>query len=94
MRNECGITMEALTYRVLIVVLVVSSLLGHTRVNPPHILGLAQVAFRVSNLPTTGLFYEDFMGYAEPFSLSDENGKTSIALVVDLVNFYSKCVPD
>ena len=65
----------------LAVVLVVSSLFAQTNIQRPHVLGLAHVAFRVSNLGNTGAFYENFLGYAEPFSLSDENGKTAIALV-------------
>jgi hypothetical protein len=47
----------------------------------PHILGLAHVAFRVSNMDRTTLFYESVRGYEEPFSLNDENGKITTAFV-------------
>jgi catechol 2,3-dioxygenase-like lactoylglutathione lyase family enzyme len=66
---------------VLTVVLVMSSLFAQTNVQRPHVLGLAHVAFRVSDLSKTRAFYENFLGYAEPFSLIDGNGKTSIAFV-------------
>jgi hypothetical protein len=65
----------------LAIMLVVSSLYAQTSVQRPHVLGLAHVAFRVIDLGKTGAFYENFLGFAEPFSLSDENGKTTIALV-------------
>jgi catechol-2,3-dioxygenase len=75
-------------------ILTMSSVFGQTNVQRPHLLGVAHIALLVSDLDRTSAFYENVLGNAEPFSLSDENGKTSIALVVDLVNFYSKCVPD
>jgi catechol 2,3-dioxygenase-like lactoylglutathione lyase family enzyme len=61
--------------------LVASSLFAQTNAKRPHILGLAHVAFRVSDLSKTGAFYENVLGYAEPFSLSEENGQTAIAFV-------------
>ncbi len=66
---------------VLAVTLVTLSLFGQTNVQRPHVLGLAHVAFRVSDLGKTGAFYENFLSYAEPFSLSDGDGKTAITLV-------------
>jgi hypothetical protein len=80
--------------RFFVLLLATSSVFAQTNAQRPHILGLAHVAFRVTDLSKASAFYENVLGNAEPFSLSDENGKTSIALVVDLVNFYSKCVPD
>jgi catechol 2,3-dioxygenase-like lactoylglutathione lyase family enzyme len=56
-------------------------LCAQTNAQRPHVLGLAHVAFRVSDLGKTGAFYENFLGYAEPFSLSEENGNAAIALV-------------
>lgn len=58
----------------------VSALLAQTKVARSQILGFAHVAFRVSNLDKTQLFYEGLFGYQEPFSLNDGNGKTTIAL--------------
>lgn len=65
----------------LAVILAISSLYAQTNVKRPHIVGLAHVAFRVSDLGKTSAFYADLLGYAEPFSLSDGSGKTTIALV-------------
>jgi catechol 2,3-dioxygenase-like lactoylglutathione lyase family enzyme len=61
--------------------LLISPLYAQTSVQPPHILGIAHVAFRVSELSKTGAFYENVLGYAEPFSLNEENGQTAIAFV-------------
>jgi catechol 2,3-dioxygenase-like lactoylglutathione lyase family enzyme len=47
----------------------------------PHIPGLAHVAFRVSDMERTSAFYENLLGYEEPFSLKNGNGKTTIAFV-------------
>ncbi len=60
-------------------VLVISSLSAQTRAT--HILGLAHVAFRVSDMDKTLPFYESFLGYEEPFSVNDGTGKTTIAFV-------------
>ncbi len=71
----------AITRCVLVFILAVSSLFAQTDVQRPHVLGLAHVAFRVNDLNKTGAFYENVLGYAEPFSFTEENGKTAIALV-------------
>jgi lactoylglutathione lyase len=63
------------------VVLITSSLFAQTSVQRPLVLGVAHVAFRVSDLAKTGAFYENFLGYAEPFSLIGANGKPTTALV-------------
>jgi len=47
----------------------------------PTILGLAHVAFQVSDLDRTELFYGSILGYEEPFSLTDSAGKTTTAFV-------------
>jgi len=57
------------------------SLFAQTAVQRPHILGLAHVAFRVTDLDRTELFYELLLGYQEPFSLRDDGNKTTIAFV-------------
>jgi catechol 2,3-dioxygenase-like lactoylglutathione lyase family enzyme len=62
-------------------VLVVSSLHAQTTTVPPHVRGLAHVAFRVSDLGRTGAFYKNALGFAEPISLGEENGQAAIALV-------------
>jgi lactoylglutathione lyase len=61
--------------------LLAMSSLALTQTQRPHILGLAHVAFRVSDLDKTGAFYENVLGYEEPFSLKDGNGKTATSFV-------------
>ncbi len=65
----------------LVAMLVVSSLFAQPNVQRPHILGLAHVAFRVTDMSKTSSFYENLLGYAEPFSLSGGNGKPTIGFV-------------
>ncbi len=67
--------------RFLAVILMMSPVFAQTNVQRPHILGLAHVAFRVGDMAKTGAFYEKLLGFAEPFSLRDGNGKTTIAVV-------------
>ena len=40
----------------------------------PHLVGLAHVAFRVSDLDRSALFYGNFLGYQQPFSLNNGTG--------------------
>jgi catechol 2,3-dioxygenase-like lactoylglutathione lyase family enzyme len=47
----------------------------------PRILGIAHVAFYVSDLEKTRAFYKDFLGYAEPFSLKRPDGSDRIAFI-------------
>jgi catechol 2,3-dioxygenase-like lactoylglutathione lyase family enzyme len=68
---------------ILAAVLVMSSLHAQTQTNVPrpHLPGLAHVAFRVSDMERTSAFYESLLGYEEPFSLKDSNGKITLAFV-------------
>jgi lactoylglutathione lyase len=50
-------------------------------VKRPRILGIAHVAFYVSDIGKARGFYEDFLGYAEPFSLKRPDGADRIAFV-------------
>lgn len=47
----------------------------------PQILGISHVGFFVSNLPAARTFWEDFLGYAEPYDLKSPDGSISIAFV-------------
>jgi len=58
-----------------------SMLFGQNNAQVPRVLGVAHVAFRVSDLSRTGAFYKNLLGYAEPFSLNDANGNPAIAFV-------------
>ncbi len=56
-----------------------SSLFGQQR---PRILGLAHVAYFVSNLNNAREFYESFLGFAEmPFTLKKADGSERIAFI-------------
>jgi catechol 2,3-dioxygenase-like lactoylglutathione lyase family enzyme len=47
----------------------------------PRILGLAHAAFRVSDIEKSRAFYKDFLGFAEPFSLSNPDGSLSLTFI-------------
>jgi catechol 2,3-dioxygenase-like lactoylglutathione lyase family enzyme len=63
------------------VILMTSSLFAQTDVQRPHVLGLAHVAFRVSDMGKTVTFYQNVLGYAVPFSLKDRSGRIAIEFV-------------
>jgi catechol 2,3-dioxygenase-like lactoylglutathione lyase family enzyme len=47
----------------------------------PHITGLSHIALYVHDLEKSRAFYKDFLGFQEPYSLSDANGKVQIAFI-------------
>ena len=47
----------------------------------PRILGISHMAVFVSDLEKARWFYEDFLGYAEPFNLKRDDGSVRIAYV-------------
>lgn len=47
----------------------------------PRILGIAHMALYVSDLQKARQFYENFLGYQEPFTLKREDGSVRIAFV-------------
>ena len=50
--------------------------------NRPRILGVAHVAFYVSDLPRTRTFYKDFLGFdEEPFTLKKRDGSERIVFI-------------
>ena len=40
----------------------------------PHITGLSHMAFYVHDLDKSRAFYKDFLGFAEPYSLTNKDG--------------------
>jgi lactoylglutathione lyase len=56
-------------------------LCGAADVQRPKILGVAHMAIYVKDLAQTRQFYEDFLGYAEPFTLPGKAGGVRIAFV-------------
>ena len=52
-----------------------------TEVKRPRILGVAHVAFYVSDLSRARTFYKDFLGFDEVFSLKRDDGTDRIAFI-------------
>lgn len=50
-------------------------------VKRPKILGIAHMAFYVSNLPGTLAYYKDFLGFAEPYDLKNDDGTVRTAFI-------------
>ncbi len=57
------------------------ALVAQQDVARPSILGVAHVAFYIKDLAKSRQFYEDFLGYAEPFTLPGKSGGVRIAFV-------------
>lgn len=47
----------------------------------PRILGISHINFYVSDLQKARRFYEDFLGFAEPYDLKRDDGSVSLAFV-------------
>jgi catechol 2,3-dioxygenase-like lactoylglutathione lyase family enzyme len=60
----------------------------------PRVLGIAHAAFYVSDLGKARSFYEDFLGFEEPFSLKREDGSVRIAFVKINDNQYLELFTD
>src|SRR5262245_28506508 len=67
------------------VLLVLSGLIMTMRaqdeVKRPHILGVSHMALFVSDLQKARTFYQDFLGYAEPYALKRDDGSDRIAFI-------------
>ena len=58
-----------------------SLLLAQSDLHAPHVLGLAHVAFRITDFRGTEAFYVNSLGYGGPLTFDDEKGQLGIALV-------------
>ena len=67
--------------RLILVLFLATSLLGQQEIQRPRILGVAHIAFYTSDLAKARAFYEDFLGFQEPFTLKRDDGSVRIALV-------------
>ena len=47
----------------------------------PRILGISHINFYVSDLQKARRFYEDFLGFAEPYDLKRDDGSVSLAFI-------------
>jgi hypothetical protein len=59
--------------KLLVVMLLSASLCSAQETKRPRILGVAHMALYVSDLPSARAFYEDFLGYAEPYKLKQKD---------------------
>jgi len=50
-------------------------------VKRPKILGIANMAFYVSNLPAARAYYKGFLGFAEPYDLKNDDGTIRMAYI-------------
>lgn len=59
-----------------------AALLAHAQ-SPerPRILGIAHVALHVSDIEKSRAFYKDFLGFAEPFQLTNPDGSLSLTFI-------------
>ena len=62
-------------------VLVLAALAAGDEVKRPKITGVAHMALYVSDLAKARAFYEDFLGYAEPYALKKADGSDRIAFI-------------
>lgn len=68
--------------KLLLLFLITSSLFAQQKeIKRPRILGVAHVAFYVSDLTKTRAFYKDFLGYDEVFTLKRDDGTDRIAFM-------------
>jgi len=63
-----------------------SSLCAQQAVTRPKILGVAHMAIYVKDLAKTRQFYEDFMGFGEPFTLPKKGGEPGVRIAFVKVN--------
>ena len=54
----------------------------------PKILGVAHMAIYVKDLDRARRFFEDFLGYGEPFTLPQKNGGSAVRIAFVKVNDY------
>src|SRR5574340_602126 len=59
----------------------VSSPASRAAVERPKILGIAHMAFHVGNLPRTLAYYKNFLGFAEPYDLKNDDGSGRISFI-------------
>jgi lactoylglutathione lyase len=56
-------------------------LLARAEPTRPHIVGLSHIALYVHDLEKTRAFYKDFLGFAEPYSLTNQDGSVHLTWI-------------
>ena len=72
--------MKRISYLMLLAVFVCSSAIAHKQTRP-RVLGVAHMALYVSDLQAARAFYEDFLGFAEPYVLKRDDGSVRIVFI-------------
>jgi catechol 2,3-dioxygenase-like lactoylglutathione lyase family enzyme len=72
--------MKRMAIFLLLASLVVATRAGN-EVKRPRILGVSHMALYVSDLQKSRWFYEDFLGFAEPYNLKRDDGTVRIAFI-------------
>jgi catechol 2,3-dioxygenase-like lactoylglutathione lyase family enzyme len=80
-RNVLEDLMKNNTVFVLACLLAAAPVCAQSNVNRPKILGIAHVAYYVTDLPKTLTYYKDFLGFAEPYDLKNDDGSVHIAFI-------------
>jgi catechol 2,3-dioxygenase-like lactoylglutathione lyase family enzyme len=57
------------------------SLLAADEPQRPHIIGLSHIALYVHDLDKSRAFYKDFLGFAEPYSLTNKDGTVHLTWI-------------
>src|SRR6266850_5253666 len=65
----------------LFLIVFLNSSLAAVEVKRPRVLGVAHMALFVSDLQKARAFYEDFLGYREPYVLKREDGSDRIVFI-------------
>ena len=80
-RNLRGMLMKTRQLWLLACFVAAASSFAQAAVKKPKILGIAHMAFYVSNLPAVRAYYKDFLGFAEPYDLKNDDGTIRIAYI-------------
>lgn len=70
----------------LLMILCVSILLSSENVKRPRILGVAHIAFYITDIQKARAFYKDYLGFEEPYSLKQKDGSERV--IVFKINDY------
>ena len=73
-------SMERIAISLVLAISLVGSIAGD-EVRRPRVLGLSHMALFVSDLKKARAFYEDFLGYQEPYVLKREDGSDRIVFI-------------
>lgn len=68
-------------FLVAVLLFATSPLLATAETQRPHILGISHIALYVHDMNKTLAFYKDFLGFAEPYSLTNKNGSLHLTWI-------------